>query len=93
MKWKCEYKKYMCRNNYTFAEVKTLMELPLEEYVSLYHFLTYERVDDRLRVIRECGNSEFLISELSEEALKKLSGFLSYYKYLAFDYINIFRFV
>ena len=33
LKWKCEYKKYMCRNNYTFAEVKTLMELPSEEYV------------------------------------------------------------
>ena len=77
LKWKCEYKKYMCRNNYTFAEVKTLMELPSEEYVSLYHFLTYERVDDRLRVIRECGNSEFLISDLSEEDLKKLAGFLS----------------
>lgn len=77
LKWQCEYKKYMCRSNYTFAEVKTLMELPSEEYVSLYHFLTYEKVDDRLRVIRECGNSEFLISELSEEALNKLAGFLS----------------
>ena len=77
LKWQCGYKKYMCRNNYTFAEVKTLMELPSEEYVFLYHFLTYERVDDRLRVIRECGNSEFLISKLSEEELKKLAGFLS----------------
>ncbi|MBM6804018.1 hypothetical protein H6B07_15405, partial [Mediterraneibacter glycyrrhizinilyticus] len=77
MKWQCGYKKYMCRNNYTFAEVKTLMGLPSEEYVSLYHFLTYERVDDRLRVIRECGNSEFLISKLSEGDLKKIAGFLS----------------
>ena len=77
LKWQYGYKEYMCRNNYTFAEVKTLMELPSEEYISLYHFLTYERVDDRLRVIRECGNSEFLISKLSEENLKKLAFFLS----------------
>ena len=77
LKWDDEYKKYMRRNNYTFAEVKTLMQMPSRQFVSLYHLLAYERVDDRLRVIRECENSEFLFLKLSEEELKKLAGFLS----------------
>ena len=72
-----ERKSYLTKEEYTFDELKLLSTVECE-YIPLYHHLTYPKVDDRLRVMRELlGRGHFPYEIREQERLAKLGEMLS----------------
>ncbi len=64
------------KDTYTFDEFKALHNVS-EAYAKVYNMLTLDRVDDRLRVIREVIRKQLLTMPFSDEELERIAKALS----------------